>query len=131
MKSSLAIFLVVSVTLISCKKDRSCTCSITTTQNTTTRTQTAEVSVTIPGFPPVVISPAKDTTAYSSSTYTGDKKTNYDKIRKGKMRQECPTSSDDSYTDSSTNTTAGTTGSGATTITTTRTTKNSYSCKIE
>lgn len=126
MKFYLGLAALICISLSSCRKDRTCSCSITTTGSTITHSQTAGNVINISPLPPVVIVPATDTTFTTPFVYYSTTKSNYDKVSKKSMRRNCASSSEEEWRDGSTLITPGTS-----TVTTTRTEKRVYSCSIE
>ncbi|PBQ32544.1 hypothetical protein CNR22_12435 [Sphingobacteriaceae bacterium] len=126
MKYYFRIATLLCLSLSACKKDRTCSCSITSTGSTITHSQTAGNVINIPPLPPVVIVAATDTTFTTPFVYYSTTKSNYDKVSKKSMRANCASSSEEDLKDGSTLITPGTS-----TVTTTRSGKRVYDCSIE
>jgi len=126
MKFYLFAFCITGLGFISCRKDRTCNCLVTTEGTSTTHSQSAGNTINIPPIPPIVITPASDT-IYSNPYVNNDTEiTNYHKVSKNTMYKNCPTGSEKNFTENSTNIIPGTS-----TVTTTNSGKKTYSCKIE
>lgn len=102
---------------VSCKKDRTCSCTITNIGTNTVHTVT-------PGLPPLL--PATDTTIVTPTNSINTQKTKYTKVSKKTMRNNCYEKLDESYSESTTNGVPG-----LFTITTTQAGVRTYACKIE
>lgn len=114
------------LTVVSCKKDRTCNCTVITSGVKTTHNQTAGNTINIPPLPPVVIVPATDTT-YSNSYSTSSRQiTSYNKVSKKSMNTSCAASFEETTGDVSLILTPGTS-----TVTTTDAGLRKYTCKIE
>jgi len=117
MKNYLAALAVLSIVFSSCKKDRSCSCTVTTSGTTTTHTQTT-------GFEPFL--PGTDTTTYQPLSSSNTLKQDYNKVSKKTMRGNCVAHSQESLNQNTSNTSPG-----IFTITTTDNGTKVYDCKIE
>lgn len=126
MKSTLFILISICLSIVSCKKDRTCSCTVVSQGTTTTRSQTAGTSITIPLLGSFSIVAAKDTTVISPYLNTNNKKTDFDKISKRKAKRNCIESYEESYDESSRVVAVGTS-----TLTITDNIKKTYTCKIE
>jgi|GEM_PF-1787418 len=131
MKFYLVVLSILCLSILSCKKERTCTCQIIDSGTTTTRSQSAGVAfslnIGIPlPIPPITITEAKDTTIVTSYAYGNSRKTTYDKASKKTITKACPTKSEESYTDGSTTIIPGTS-----TVTVSENGKKTYTCKIE
>ena len=126
MKSILFILTGISLSFASCKKERTCSCTVVSQGTTTTRSQTAGTSITIPLLGSFSIVAAKDTTVISPYLNTNNKKTDYDKISKRKAKKNCLASYEENYDENSRIVAVGTS-----TLTITDNIKKSYTCKIE
>ncbi len=111
--------------LISCKKNRTCNCTVNTSESTTIRNQTAGTSFSLLGTPLVLVPPS-DTTVTTIHGYSTVEKKNYDKVSKKTMRGNCASSYQTTDEDSYVSLTAGTS-----TVTTNKTVTKKYSCVIE
>jgi hypothetical protein len=112
--------------LISCKKERSCNCTVLTQGTTTTHNQAAGISISIPIVGSITLTQPSDTTMMNSYTDNGTKKMNYEKVSKKTMKKTCPSSYEETFNDNSSLITPG-----SSTVTTTNSGKRSYTCKIE
>jgi len=126
MKFYFFVLSLVCLGFMSCRKDRTCNCSVTTEGATITHSQTAANVINIPPLPPVEITPATDTTVISPYNYNTTRKTQYKEVSKNTMNKNCPESFEEGFSDNSTNVTPGTS-----TITVTDTGKKKYTCKVE
>lgn len=126
MKFYLGFTALICLSLSSCKKDRTCSCSITSTGSTITHSQTAGNVINIAPLPPVVIVAPTDTTFTTPFVYYSTSKSNYDKVSKRSMHKNCASSSEENWKDGSTLITPG-----SSTVTTTRSEKRVYTCDIE
>lgn len=117
MKNYLVALTLCCFAVISCKKDYTCSCTVTTNGSTTTRTQSA-------GFEPFIS--GTDTTTTQPLYQVNTEKRSYTKVSKSDMRSNCFTKSVESLNQSSTSNTAG-----IYTITTTQSGTKTYDCKIE
>lgn len=125
MKSSFLIFASACLLFISCKKDRSCSCTVTSNESTTIRNQTAGTSFTLLGNV-ITLVPPSDTAVTTQKNYSNVEKKEYNKVSKKSMRANCPVSFQESDEDSYVSLTAGTS-----TVTTTRVVTKKYACEIE
>lgn len=125
MKSSFLIFAGVCLFLISCKKDRSCACTVTSNESTTIRNQTAGTSFALLGNV-ITLVPPSDTTVTTQKNYSTVEKKEYNKVSKKSMRSNCPVSFQESDEDSYVSLTAGTS-----TVTTTKIVTKKYACEIK
>lgn len=126
MKIAVSLILSSVLFLISCKKNRSCTCTVNTAIQTTTHSQTAGTTISIPPLPPVVLTPASDTTYSSASDIVTSQKTDYHRVSKNTMNKNCASHYEETILDSSLVITPGTS-----TLSTQRSGTKTYSCKIE
>jgi len=127
MKAKLAILFILSLLGSSCKKERTCNCTISESGNRTTHSKTAGTSISIiPGIPPIELSPAKDTTFVSPYMYNNTAVAKYDKVSKGAMRKNCAANYEESVNEQEVNIVPG-----SSTITITQSGIKTYSCKIE
>ena len=126
MKNYLIALIFISITFISCKKDRDCTCTVYTTGVKTIHNQTAGTSFSFPPLPPIVLIAAKDTTSSEPYAYYTNKKENYHKVSKNSMKKNCPATEEENTYDSYTINSPGTS-----TVTVTDSGKRTYTCKIE
>lgn len=109
----------------SCKKDRSCTCTVTSSESTTIRNQTAGTTFTLLGNV-ITLVPPSDTTVTTQKNYSNVEKTDYHKVSKKSMRSNCPVSFQESDEDSYVSLAAGTS-----TVSTTKIVTKKYACEIE
>lgn len=86
MKNLLSLIFASSLLFISCKKDRTCECTVITNSTTTTHTQTN-------GFPPFL--PKTDTTTVTQNNTAVIEKTKLPKISKRKAKFNCIDSEND------------------------------------
>lgn len=117
MKKYQAVIIAICFSVMACKKDRVCNCTVTTNGTTTTHTQTT-------GFAPVF--DGIDTTTSQPLNSSNTTKTTYGKVSKKAMHSNCFATSQESLNESSANT-----APGIFTITTTQTGTKKYTCKIE
>lgn len=116
MKIAFPYLVAVVLILPACRKDRTCTCSTTSTGSNVTHTQT-------PGIPPLI--PASDTTITSPINTLTNSSQNYHKVSRQAVRASCPETSSETFNESSLNTVPG-----IFTITTTQSGIRTTSCKI-
>lgn len=125
--------LVLAILFISCKKDRVCSCDVSTLGTRTIASRSASVTyslnlplpIPIP-IPPLELIQGRDTTITSSFSYSNPKETTYDKVSKKMANAVCPATSEESYNDNYT-----TIIPGSATITVTENGRKTYTCKIE
>lgn len=126
MKFYLLVLGIAGLIFISCKKDRSCNCTVSTRGTTITRNQTAGITLPIPGFPPIEIIPGSDTTVVTPFTDSNIDNTSYRKVSKNTMNERCPTTSEETFNDHSVVITPGTS-----TVTTSTYGKKTYACEVK
>lgn len=126
MRSNFFILIIACFSFFSCKKDRTCSCTVSTRGTTTTRNQTAGITLPIPGLPPIEIMPGQDTTIYTPFTYTDTDIASYKKVSKNTMNENCPTTSEESFNDSYVVITPGTS-----TVSINNHGKKTYACEIK
>jgi hypothetical protein len=122
-----------AIVFVSCKKERTCSCTVATTGTVTMQSKSAGITFTlnlglpipIP-IPPIVITSAKDTSFVTPYSYSNTLKTKYDKVSKGAIKKNCPSTMEETFTDGSTNIVPG-----SYTVTSTEEGKKTYTCKIE
>ncbi len=126
MKFYLFVLSLVCLGFMSCKKDRTCNCTVITEGFKVTHSKTAGNVINIPPLPPIEITPATDTTFTSPYSYSTTRKTNYNNVSKNTMNKNCATGFEEGFNDNSTNVTPGTS-----TVTITDSGKKKYTCKVE
>lgn len=132
----LSFILALSAILLSCKKERTCSCNITTSGTINSRALSAGLTFTfgfnLPGLPiPVVIPPitiigSKDTSFVTPYSYASTSKETYEKISNRSLKGSCPTTKEESIGYTSTDLVPG-----SYTVTSTNTGTKKSSCKIE
>ena len=110
-------FLFLIVIGASCRKNRTCNCTVVTDGTSTIRTQLAGIPILLPGTDTTVVQPL-----YTVNT----KKTDYKKVNKHDMRRVCLEKSEETINSTSSNVVPG-----IYTITTTNEGKKTFTCKIE
>lgn len=129
MKSYPIFISLLALLFIACKKERTCSCTVTTSGTITTHSQSAgitfSVNIGIP-IPPIEITTARDTTYTQSYGYVNTSKENYEKISKRAMKRNCPRTYEESFQDGGITIIPGTS-----TVTTSESGKREYACKIE
>jgi hypothetical protein len=122
MKNYFIAIAALGIMAMSCKKDRTCSCTVTTDGTTTTHTQTAGLAIA--GLPAIL--PATDTTTSQPLHSVNTLNTTYPKVSKSSIRANCFSKSEESIDQTSTNTSPG-----IFTITTTDTGAKTYACTID
>lgn len=126
MKTTSLFFAALIVLLGSCRKDRTCNCTVTKEGTVTTRNQTPGISINISPLPPVEVVAPSDTTIVSPLNGTYEEKTVYQDIKLKTAKSNCVSNYEVSVSENSVQILPGTA-----TITTTQSGKKIYSCKIE
>lgn len=126
MKTTSLFFAALIVLLSSCRKDRTCNCTVTKEGTVTTRNQTPGISISISPLPPVEVLAPSDTTIVSPLNGTYEEKTVYQDIKLKTAKSNCVSNYEVSVSENSVQILPGTA-----TITTTQSGKKIYSCKIE
>lgn len=126
MKTTTLFFAALFILLSSCRKDRTCNCTVTKEGTVTTRNQTPGTSITISPLPPIEVVAPTDTTVVSPMNASYEEKTVYKDVKPRTAKYNCVSNYEVSISESSVQTLPGTA-----TITTTQSGKKIYSCKIE
>ncbi len=126
----------IALVLLSCKKERTCSCDVTTSGNVTSNAKSAGLSFTLSAsqlglpfpvnIPPIVIIASKDTTFVTPYNYGSTSKETYDKISTRSLKGSCPSSTEESINNASTQMVPG-----SHTVTSTNVGSRKSTCKIE
>lgn len=126
MKINLFILVAVCFSFFSCRKDRTCNCTVTTKGVTTTRNQTAALTLPIPGLPPIEIVAGRDTTVYTPFSYADTDNRSYRKVSKNTMNKNCPATAEETFNDDALIITTGTS-----TVSINRHGRKTFACEIK
>lgn len=126
MKTTTFFFAALLVLLASCRKDRTCNCTVTSEGTTTTRNQTEGTSISISPLPPIVVVEPIDTTVTTPFSNSKTETTIYKDVKARTAKYNCVSSFEETISENNVQTIPGTA-----TITSTQTGKKIYSCKIE
>ena len=98
--------LAVIILFTACKKERTCTCEITTSGSVNSHVVTNGLSFSIDGsalglpfpvnFPPITLAASKDTNLVTPYSYNSSYKETYDKTSKRSIKRSCPSSTEES-----------------------------------
>lgn len=124
--------LAVMILFAACKKERTCTCEITTSGNVSSHAVSNGLSFSIGNIglpipiPPITIVAAKDTNFVTPYSYSSTSKETYDKISKRSIKGTCPSATEESINSTSTDIMPG-----SYTVTSTNVGTRTGKCSIE
>src|SRR4051812_19863124 len=126
MLRSLVYLILALPVFFSCKKERTCSCTVIENGTRTVVQEQAAVSFTVfPGIPPIELIPARTDTTNTPFSFASVEDLNYKKISKGNMKQVCELTSSEGINKTSQVITS------TSTITTTDVGTRESSCKIK